>query len=254
MSKQKTYSGQGTPVTEKNFENLRPIPGTLMLSGDRFFYTIQGEGVTIGRPAIFLRLHFCNLACLWCDTWYTWDRTTQEYYNEPKPYTYAQIVEEISKFPCKRLVVTGGEPLLQKDSIEELIKLIPDWEIEIETNGTQMPTPYLLERCRFNCSPKTTHSGNSRQAMRRPEVLKTLNGLEKSCFKFVFTGREDLAEIEEYIDECDLKPDKIYLMPEGTTRDNIHEHLILAAEVAKEKGWNLTPRLQVSVWGAVRRV
>jgi organic radical activating enzyme len=152
------------------------------------------------------------------------------------------------------LVITGGCPLLQKEGIEELIKLIPDWEIEIETNGTQMPTPYLLERCRFNCSPKTTNSGNSRQAMRKPEVLKTLNGLEKSCFKFVFTGREDLLEIEEYIDECGLNPDKIYLMPEGTTRENIHEHLLLASEVAKEKGWNLTPRLQVAVWGAVRRV
>lgn len=48
------------------------------VSGDGVFYTLQGEGASMGRPATFLRLHHCNLDCSWCDAWYTWDQRSKE--------------------------------------------------------------------------------------------------------------------------------------------------------------------------------
>jgi len=73
------------------------------------FFSVQGEGPGIGKPAVFLRLSGCNLKCAWCDTKYTW--------HGGKMMTEPTVLKEIKRYPCKRLVVTGGEPLLQQDNL-----------------------------------------------------------------------------------------------------------------------------------------
>src|SRR3972149_1326726 len=86
------------------------------------FYTIQGEGASIGKPAVFLRTSTCNLYCVWCDTPYTWnwDNTPYEHkdgvkYNRKEQSVKMEvedIVALLSTFACKRIVLTGGEPML----------------------------------------------------------------------------------------------------------------------------------------------
>jgi len=91
------------------------------------FYSIQGEGLHQGLPTIFIRFVGCNLRCTYCDTRYA--------YEGGKEKDIESIIKEIEKFNCKRICITGGEPLLQKDLLELLNKL-GSYEVSIETNGS----------------------------------------------------------------------------------------------------------------------
>ena len=105
------------------------------------FHSIQGEGVSQGTPCVFLRLAGCNLACSWCDTAYSWNGTVPGMRLAPE-----KAAELVLHYPCRRLVLTGGEPLIQQKALPALLRLLPDHAVEMETNGTIMPDTELLKR------------------------------------------------------------------------------------------------------------
>jgi len=198
------FEDNQVPKELRNPENVRLNKESFRVSGDGVFYTIQGEGLSMGEPAVFLRLHVCNLRCVWCDAYYTWNPKSQEFWTESKQWSIGETAEKVrsewgvdnDQIP-KRLVITGGEPLLQKEQIDKLISdLGSNWFIEIETNGTIVPTEQQLQMCQFNCSPKLANSHNVRQARIRPEVIHTLIDAN-TMFKFVVMTDEDLDEIEQ---------------------------------------------------------
>lgn len=236
--------------------------GNLKLSGDKIFYTLQGEGVSMGEPAVFLRTHLCNLQCVWCDTPYTWNRDMDEFWTEPEDVPTTEAAQRIrdawgAKNPDiqKRVIFTGGEPLLQQDAILEVIdELGEDWKVEVETNGTMLPREELLDRAQFNVSPKLENSGNMARVRIRPDVIRRLAEGD-TTFKFVVTKPDELDEIQrDYIDGCDVQPEQVILMPEGTDPESIREHAQEVAEYAKEKGFRMLGRLQVDIWGKQRGV
>lgn len=258
------FAGQNIPkeVQDQYRDKLVIHPDMIKLSGDGVFYTIQGEGTSIGQPAVFVRLHICNLACTFCDAYYTWNRDVMEFWKESRDVAMADLAKEIeTAWTCdnktkKRVVFTGGEPTLQRNQLTKLMPFLPDWILEIETNGTMMPTPEMLERFQFNCSPKLRNSGNPDNLRIRPNVLKALNAVENSMFKFVVMKPEDLDEIEnDFIKPFNLDQDKIVVMPQGVTDKELHENMLRVAEACKKKGFRLLPRLHVQIWGgALRRV
>ena len=96
---------------------------------NEIFYSIQGEGNWTGLPNIFIRTTGCNLRCSFCDTKYA--------YEKGKEMTIDEIIEKIGSYPCKYICITGGEPLLQKDIIHLIDKLLKKgYKISIETNGS----------------------------------------------------------------------------------------------------------------------
>lgn len=228
--------------------------GLLKVSGDGVFFSIQGEGRSLGLPAVFLRLQFCNLQCSWCDTKYTWDQSKSEFWTESKDWTIDKAKAEIIRFSAKRLVVTGGEPLLQQRKIVDLVRQLPNWGVEIETNGTIAPRPELQERCQFNVSPKLENSGNLESARLKPAVLVAFNGLPLTSFKFVVRGSGDLQEVDQIVGECELDRSKIIIMPEGTSETDIRKHGLMVVDEVKERGWRLMPRFHVALWGNERGI
>lgn len=251
--------------TLKDKARLMSREGFLKVSGDRIFATRQGEGVTAGMPAVFLRLHFCNLICGknsgWkCDTRYTWDNRTREFWQEPIDMTPSDIAKQVKQsWPeafgetnKHRIVVTGGEPLLQQRKIVELIKLLPDWAVEIETNGTITPMAEL-SNCQFNCSPKLSNSGNKLNSRYRPDALKVIARLSNSWFKFVATGVEDIIEIQAMVDECGMPPERIFIMPEGQTAEAVSQHASSLESAVLKRGWKMTLRNQLIWYGDKRR-
>ena len=84
------------------------------------FYSLQGEGVTAGRPSVFLRLGTCNLSCSWCDTKYTWDWESYDYDSEVVAMSLSEVEERVLGFGCPRLVITGGEPMMQQARLAPL--------------------------------------------------------------------------------------------------------------------------------------
>ncbi len=133
---------------------------------NEIFYSLQGEGYYTGSPAVFLRFSGCNLACDFCDT----DHFHGEEMDLP------EILEKISVYPSRHIVITGGEPSLQLDN--ELVNLLHDagYYIQVETNGTH-PLPEEVDW--VTCSPK--EGGEC--------VLKKIDEL-----KVVFLG-QDVDEI-----------------------------------------------------------
>ena len=77
---------------------------------NEILYSIQGEGKWTGFPNIFIRTTGCNLRCFFCDTKYA--------YNNGKEMKTEEIIGYIDRFPCKYVCITGGEPLLQDETLD----------------------------------------------------------------------------------------------------------------------------------------
>lgn len=234
----------------------------MLLSGDGIFYTLQGEGISIGKPAVFIRLHLCNLACHFvdgsiCDAWYTWKKDTKEYQSEGHFETYENIVTEVCKYNTNLMVITGGEPMIQQDNILELMRRLPDtWKVEIETNATLRPSHKfhsLRHRVVFNCSPKLSNSGNSLKRSINSAVIDTIKSEYLSTFKFVVTNLADLDEVAKFVKEHKIPDNKIIIMPEGVTTTVLKRRMREISEYVKDRNWRLTPRLQFFIWGNKRR-
>jgi 7-carboxy-7-deazaguanine synthase len=96
---------------------------------NEIFYSLQGEGKWTGLPNIFIRTSGCNLRCSFCDTTYA--------YNDGKEMSINKILSQISKYPCKYICITGGEPLLQNETLELIDVLLKrNYKICLETNGS----------------------------------------------------------------------------------------------------------------------
>ncbi len=97
---------------------------------NEIFYSLQGEGILIGVPTTFVRTTGCNLRCSWCDTKYA--------YEEGKEMSIEEIVSKVKDFPAIHISITGGEPLIHKDTIKLIQRLNDEgYEICIETNGSK---------------------------------------------------------------------------------------------------------------------
>src|SRR4051812_8767836 len=81
------------------------------------FVSFQGEGVSLGRPSVFVRLAGCNLSCSWCDTRYTWDWAASSRAQHVTTLSVTAVLETIRASGVPNVVITGGEPLLQSGAI-----------------------------------------------------------------------------------------------------------------------------------------
>lgn len=218
--------------------------------------TFQGEGPSTGRRAAFVRLGRCNLTCTWCDTPYTWDWNRFDPAIELGRRTVADLVAEIAAMDPEIVVVTGGEPLLQQRRLIPLVAACADrrWPVEVETNGTLAPGPELAGLvARWNVSPKLANSGVAADLREVPGALAALSALGsdgRAAFKFVATGLDDLDEIAALVDRHHLAP--VWVMPEGTTSGAVLAGTRALADPVLARGWNLTTRLHVLVWGDER--
>lgn len=227
----------------------------LNVSEDGVFFSIQGEGNNMGELSCFLRLNGCNLKCIWCDTKYTWsDKKKTRWTCEQTKEIIENAWKCVNKNKSKRLVITGGEPLMQQEGIESLLKKMPEWNIEIETNGTIVPTKEILKRAQINCSPKLNNSGNPKELRIKDEVIKTLKDAN-TFFKFVAASSLDLDEIEkDFVDKFSIDINRIIIMPEGVNSEEIRANALKIVEGVKEKGYRLLGRLHCEIWGDKRRV
>lgn len=213
------------------------------------FYSIQGEGRNIGKPSIFIRTAGCNLRCAFCDTKYTWD------IKEAKEMTTEQLVEAIKKYNCKHIVITGGEPLMWKGEIDELIFQLKDYTFEIETNGTIAINRFSVfdrSHIQINVSPKLENSGNATGMRLNYEALQIFAEIPNVIFKFVVDDEKDIFEILKIIEVHKIPNDKVYLMPEGVIDDKEKAQMII--ELCKTYQFNFCPRLHIQVYGNQRGI
>jgi len=235
--------------------------------GPEIFASLQGEGPSIGRPVAFVRLSRCNLACHWCDTAYTW-----HFEGDNRPHrggvTFnrganqvtldeAEAAQRIAATGQHRLVITGGEPLLQGAALAKMLDhldlLVPGIEVEIETNGTVKPPARLDVRVdQYNVSPKLAHSGNPAELALIPEMLDFWADDPRAFLKFVVAEPADLGEVMALIEKHRHPKARVYVMPEGTDGATLREREKWLCAAALERGLRMTDRLHIHLYGDTR--
>jgi 7-carboxy-7-deazaguanine synthase len=163
----------------------------------------------------------------------------------------------VTSFDCDYVVITGGEPLLQQGEVFELLQCIkaarPDWRLEIETNGTIVPTPEIEELVeQFNVSPKLASSGNAIPSCQKPTPLAHFARSLKTTFKFVVTDPSDLSEVVGLVDGYGINPRKVYLVPEAINKKDANRKSSWLPERCKELGYAYCDRLNIALYGNQR--
>lgn len=227
------------------------------------FASLQGEGLSMGRPSIFIRLSRCNLACVWCDTAYTWrftgdnrpHRDGMDFDRQANQVTLSEedAAARIAVLGGDRLVITGGEPLLQGSALARMIALLPPMHVEVETNGTIAPHPALDPLVhQFNVSPKLAHSGNAAALALIPERLAAWTADERAVFKFVVASPEDAAEVLALQSLHRIPGSRIYMMPEGRDPATLRSRAKWLADICQMNKINFTDRLHIHLYGDTR--
>ena len=238
-----------------------PLPGAMLKVSRRpggepeIFYSLQGEGPSVGTPSVFLRLALCNLTCTWCDTKYTWDWRHYDYRQEVVELTPAQVEETVLEYDCRHLVITGGEPMLQQKGLASVVGPLKErgYSFEVETNGTIAPGPSLaLAVDQWNVSPKLANSGNGEGRREVPQALRAFARLSNTYFKFVVAEYGDLHEVRTLVDRYGLQRERVILMPEGRNDAALAEKSRWLSQACIEEGFRFTPRLHILLWGDKR--
>ena len=165
------------------------MPEKMSLRITEIFFSIQGETSKIGLPTVFIRLTGCPLRCQYCDTSYA--------FYGGEVMLIEDIIHQVTKFNCKDVCVTGGEPLAQvnsKNLLKDLADL--DFQVSLETGGS-ISLKEVDERVKIIMDIKTPDSGEStKNRWENLELLKQTDEL-----KIVICSREDYQWSKEIIEQ-----------------------------------------------------
>ncbi len=257
----------GSGFESANIAAMPLILATTTPGEPEIFASLQGEGPSAGRPVGFVRLSRCNLACSWCDTAYTWHFT-----GDNRPHRHAatfdraanqlvlgeaEVARLIAALGRRRLVVTGGEPLLQGPALarmaEALASIAPETSVEVETNGTIAPhAGFDAHVAQYNVSPKLAHSGNP-TALALPDApLAGWAAEPRAIFKFVIAAPEDIAEALALAARHAIASQRIWLMAEGTDAAALSAREAWLAEACIAHDVNLSKRQHIEWFGDTR--
>jgi 7-carboxy-7-deazaguanine synthase len=217
------------------------------------FFSIQGEGRLSGVPSTFIRLTGCNLRCSWCDTPYT------SWAPEGERLMLAEILQRVDSLPARHAVITGGEPLLSPEVVMLCAALRErDLHVTVETAATVF-RPVACDLA--SLSPKLSNStpyqrDAGRFALRherlrlRPDVIRAFMDRSDYQLKFVVADPIDVDEVEELLEQLPgVDREKVLLMPQGTTTEELARRGPCVAEVCKQHGFRYCPRLHIELFG-----
>lgn len=241
---------------------------------NEIFRSIQGEGLFMGCPAVFVRLQGCNLDCDWCDTKYALGEGG-------RTLCYRTVIRKIVELgqPGDLVVFTGGEPMLQQREFPRVIERLSGFKIHVETNGSIMPgksMPGLVDY--WAISPKLTYDFDKSYHGKRSykKSVQTYCQLSNVQLKFVVQKQEDTTRIKDLISSLELDEiPQIIIQPERYTFENVYylvdgePHIhhfvgregyldnmeILISWCEKElEGlpWRILPQLHYLMWGGKR--
>lgn len=223
------------------------------------YSSIQGEGQFAGTPSVFVRTTGCNLRCWFCDTPFT------SWKPEGPHISVANLVQQVGAFGVEHVVLTGGEPLLQPDSVPLCEQLLAAGHfVTIETAGTVFrPASANL----LSISPKLANSSPSRvgsaaavrwqtrheQSRSQPDVVARLIATTEFQFKFVVDAPSDMVEITAYLAAWpEVSGDRIWLMPQARTREELQTNSDWIEAEALRRGYRFSSRWQIAQFGNQR--
>lgn len=257
---------------------------SLILSDDYCFRAVQGEGPFMGHLAVFLRLAMCNLTCIGyksegapfgCDTHAQWNKPHKMSFDELNTYFEMEDLVSFLKNGA-RLIITGGEPMLQAKALGEwLTQFIDKYDlsnlnIDFETNGTISPATFMssfnrdhfIGTVNFVCCPKLSTNGDPKEKRYKPDVLSWLNdyNFDKyddgiAAFKFVVNTEDDIKEVfVNYIDAGIISKEFCWLMPTAGSREELIERAPKVIEWCIQYGFKYSNRTHIMAFDRKLRV
>lgn len=221
------------------------------------FHSIQGEGRLAGVPSVFVRTSGCNLRCHWCDTPYA------SWKPEGPEMSVGTILQKVSEWSCRHVVLTGGEPMIAPDLPFLAAALRKAGKhITIETAATVPPAGIDCDLA--SLSPKLSNSTppvardpawskKHEETRLRPDVIADWIKNHDFQLKFVVSSEQDLKEIKHLLSRLPPVPlHQILLMPEGIDPQTLSSRSPWLAEICKREGFRLCPRLQIELFGHQR--
>lgn len=204
---------------------------------NEIFYSIQGEGINIGIPMVFVRVTGCNLRCKWCDTKYAFEEGTE--------MSIEEIFNKVDEFNMNRVCVTGGEPLIYKEITKLLSKFIDaGYFVQLQTNGSktiqEMPCE---ENLCISMDIKCPSSGmHDKMDFSNIELLSPFDEL-----KFVIADETDLNYAKQVIEKYKPKTNVVFQPVYGTDIK-----MIADAVLESKLNVRVLPQLHKIIWGEVR--
>ncbi|HEY7654193.1 MAG TPA: 7-carboxy-7-deazaguanine synthase QueE [Methylomirabilota bacterium] len=212
------------------------------------FYSIQGEGATAGVPAVFVRLQGCSVGCQWCDTKYSWDPHAGREIGLPA------LLEEVATFPCRRVVITGGEPL-ESPLFAPLSAALAErrYTVEVETSGTLEPPTDSDGGIQWNVSVKLAGSGVAEEKRINEAAIRAFLARD-AWWKFVVSAPGEIGEVIRLAERFALPRERVLLQPEGLRAEELTARAGWLVEACKAHRFRFSPRLHILIWGARRGV
>lgn len=213
------------------------------------FSSLQGEGVLAGTPSFFVRLSGCNLRCRWCDTPHASHRPGGTHLGVDS------VIELVAASGRRHVVLTGGEPLLQRDAsalTAEIVRL--GLHLTVETAGTVLRE---IACDLLSLSPKTSSSDPEgpwaeRHRRRRSDLepaMRLLRCHPEHQVKLVVQDEHEADEICALVDGLGVDPGRVLLMPEGATARAVAARAPMVAGMCLRLGFRYSPRLQLELFG-----
>jgi len=221
---------------------------------NEIFYSLQGEGFLAGTPCVFIRLSGCPLRCRWCDTKFarSMDSGTE--------CSIEEIVEEVEKWQCRSVVISGGEPMVNPGLLQLVTRLkINNKHITIETAGIAFVPDLPCDL--MSISPKLSNSipPQPRLAEIHKKLMLNIPALRQLMenyeyqLKFVVDSVNDLPEVRQTIEKIGIvDTKKVLLMLQAATKEKYLLKLPMAEQMCKQAGFAFSPRLQVLIWNNKR--
>lgn len=225
------------------------------------YRSIQGEGSLMGVPATFVRFFACNLRCSWCDTKYSWSVREGGTW---VTLSAQEVAEPVLALGAHHVVLTGGEPTLQKE-LAQLAQLLKQQghHLTVETNTTIFPAAVVPLIDLWSLSPKLPSAGEN--YLRYPIIKRFLAELRQSQQQWKFVIRDDVDEerLRTLLSHFPLFAERrlpLILQPEGDTSAQDYPVALerLAGRV-RDPFWDqydvrVLPQLHLIIWGRRRWV
>ncbi len=241
------------PITSDEFLQAsgQTTRGTLRVA--ETFISRQGEGKLTGADSFFIRTSGCNLRCWFCDTPYaSWQPTGTA-------WSIDSIVNAVVESDQPHVVLTGGEPLLPKESVE-LCRVLRQqgYHVTIETAGT---IDRKIECDLMSISPKffssapaaEEHPNWNRRHHRRRQSVETIAALIDRAadfqLKFVCDSAADYDELVEMVDRLGVESSNVWVMPQGSTIDAINAAINWLKPWCEQQGFRYCDRHQIRWYG-----
>lgn len=246
----------GTCSNSTRRESRPPV--SFMLRISELYASLQGEGLLVGTPSVFVRVSGCNLRCVFCDTPYaSWEPE-----GEHRPVE--EVVREVLDLEPRHVVLTGGEPMIFPE-IVDLCRLLKEngRHVTIETAGTRTQ-PVACDL--MSISPKLSNSDPgeevagswARRHRERRENLVVVRQLMRDYpyqLKFVVGQPSDLDELLDYLERLgNASPERTLLMPQGVDAATLSGIAAWLEPFCDERGFGFCPRKHIEWFGAGRGV